>query len=58
VQRLADADVNAKNTDGKTPLDRAVDETRCNGKGIVDFLLQHGGKTGNELDAEKKSSAP
>ena len=38
----ADADVNAKAKDGKTPLDMA------NGA-IADLLRKHGGKTGEEL---------
>ena len=38
------ADVNAKDYDDKTPLDRADDE-------IADLLRKHGGKTGEELEA-------
>ena len=41
------ADVNAKNNYGNTPLDLASGET-------VNFLRQHGGKTGEELKAEGK----
>ena len=45
------ADVNAKDADSKTPLDRAImfriDE-------IADLLRKHGGKTGEELKAEGK----
>jgi len=44
------ADVNAKNADGHTPLDRANANT---GK-IADLLRKHGGKTGEELKAEGK----
>ena len=45
------ADVNAKNKDGWLPLDAAVinDHTE-----IADLLRKHGGKTGEELEAEGK----
>ena len=42
-----DADVNAKNIRGVTPLDFAKGET-------ADLLRKHGGKTGDELKAEGK----
>ena len=41
------ADVNAKNVDGRTPLDWTGGET-------ADLLRKHGGKTGEELKAEGK----
>ena len=41
------ADVNAKDVDGKTPLNSAEGET-------ADLLRKHGGKTGEELKAEGK----
>jgi len=40
-------DVNAKDVNGETPLDWADDE-------IADLLRKHGGKTGEELEAEGK----
>ncbi len=40
-------DVNAKDEDGRTPLDWAPKET-------ADLLRKHGGKTGQELKAEGK----
>ena len=45
------ADVNAKDVDGQTPLDMAVEwrETKT-----ADLLRKHGGKTGEELKAEGK----
>ncbi|HIM11138.1 TPA: ankyrin repeat domain-containing protein [Candidatus Poribacteria bacterium] len=45
------ADLNAKNVDGKTPLDYAIENNHTN---IADLLRQHGGKTGKELEAEKR----
>jgi ankyrin repeat protein len=41
-----DADVNAKNGHGETPLDWAEGET-------ADLLHKHGGKTGEELEADE-----
>ncbi|RTZ69639.1 MAG: hypothetical protein DSZ35_02165 [Verrucomicrobia bacterium] len=41
------ADANAKDVNGKTPLDEAKGE-------IADLLRKHGGKTGEELKAEGK----
>ena len=38
------ADVNAKDDKGRTPLDRAVGNTKT-----ADLLRKHGGKTGREL---------
>ena len=50
-QRLAaGTDVNAKDTEGKTPLDHALNKPSK----IIDFLLKRGGKTGEELKAEGK----
>ena len=43
-----DADVNAKDDDGETPLDFATDGKQTE---TVDLLRKHGGKTGEELDA-------
>ena len=45
------ANVNAKNNDGETPLDWAIlnDHTKTAG-----LLRKHGGKTGEELEAEGK----
>ena len=43
-----DADVNARKNNGITPLDLAVD------KETTDLLRKHGGKTGEELQAEGK----
>jgi len=39
--------VNAKNKEGRTPLNWASGET-------ADLLRKHGGKTGEELEAEEK----
>jgi hypothetical protein len=41
--------VNAKDDKGRTPLDRAVGNTKT-----ADLLRKHGGKTGEELKAEGK----
>ena len=41
------ADINAQDVDGETPLNRAENE-----KQIADLLRKHGGKTGEELEAE------
>ena len=46
-----DADVNAKIEDSGTPLDVAI---RRNHPEIADLLRKHGGKTGEELEAEGK----
>ena len=46
----AGTDVNAKDSEGKTPLDHALNKP----SEIVDFLLKQGGKTGEELKAEAK----
>jgi len=48
---LHDADVNAKDNEGKTPLYFA-ELTRH--KAIANLLRKHGGKTGEELKAEGK----
>jgi cytohesin len=45
------ADVNAKRSDGSTPLDRAI---RLGQTETAAFLRKHGGKTGEELEAEGK----
>jgi cytohesin len=44
-----DADVNAKDVAGRTPLDLAKRYP-----GIIDLLRKHGGKTREELKAEEK----
>jgi len=46
-----DANVNAKDNDGKTPLDSAIRRKRPE---TADLLRKHGGKTGAELKAEGK----
>ena len=46
----AGTDVNAKDSEGKTPLDHALNKP----SEIVDFLIKQGGKTGEELKAEAK----
>ena len=43
------ADVNAKDVDGFTPVDLAKGHPE-----IADLLRKHGGKTGEELEAEGK----
>jgi len=43
--------VNAKDDDGTTPLDRAI---QLGHPEIADLLRQHGGKTLGELKAEGK----
>ena len=43
------ADVSAKDVDGETPLDFAASKPE-----IADLLRKHGGKTGEELKAERK----
>ena len=45
----AGTDVNAKDDDGKTPLDSAIKYKQTE---TADLLRQHGGKTGEELKAE------
>ena len=47
----AGTDVNAKDDDGKTPLDSAIKYKQT---ATADLLRQHGGKTGEELKAEGK----
>ena len=47
----ADADVNAKDPYGETPLEMAILNEQLE---IADFLRKHGGKTGEELKAEGK----
>jgi ankyrin repeat protein len=42
----AGADVNAKNGNGETPLDRAIKSLN---QETADLLRKHGGKTGEEL---------
>ncbi|MCP4953727.1 MAG: ankyrin repeat domain-containing protein, partial [Proteobacteria bacterium] len=46
-----DANVNAKDNDGKTPLDWAIKYKQTE---ITDLIRKHGGKTGAELKAEGK----
>ena len=48
---VKNADVNAKDVEGQTPLDWAEEEKHTE---IVDLLRKHGGKTGEELKAEGK----
>jgi len=45
------ADVNAKDEDGETPLNRAIKVKQTD---LADLLRKHGGKTGKELKAEGK----
>ena len=45
------AKVNARDNDGKTPLDQAITSGK---KETIALLRKHGGKTGKELDAEEK----
>ncbi|MDA7653339.1 ankyrin repeat domain-containing protein [bacterium] len=45
------ADVNANGADGRTPLDWAIKYKRTE---TADLLRKHGGKTGEELEAEGK----
>ena len=45
------ADVNAKNYDGKTPLDEAISRKPTEPTETADLLRKHGGKTGEELKA-------
>ena len=45
------ADVNAKDVNGKTPLDNPI---RRKHPEIADLIRKHGGKTGQELKAEDK----
>jgi ankyrin repeat protein len=45
---VKNADVNAKDVEGQTPLDWAEEEKH---KEIADLLRKHGGKTGAELKA-------
>ena len=51
----AEADVNAKDDNGTTPLDRAtMPNSPFNTTETANLLRQHGGKTGEELKAEGK----
>ena len=43
--------MNAKRSDGVTPLDWAIEYKKTE---IADLLRKHGGKTGQELKAEGK----
>jgi ankyrin repeat protein len=47
----AGANVNAKDEDGDTPLDWAIEDSHTE---VPDLLRKHGGKTGEELKAEGK----
>jgi ankyrin repeat protein len=49
------ADVNAKDDGGDTPLDGAIINNETE---IADLLRKHGGKTGEELKAADKPTAP
>ena len=46
-----DAEINARDNDGKTPLDLAI---KGSTEEIVALIRKHGGKTGKELDAQEK----
>ena len=48
---VKDADVNAKDVEGQTPLDWAEEEKH---KEIANLLRKHSGKTKKELEAEGK----
>jgi ankyrin repeat protein len=48
---VKNADVNAKDVEGQTPLDWAEEEKH---KEIADLLRKHGGKTYEELEAAGK----
>jgi len=53
----AGTDVNEKDEGGKTPLDRASEAAPLNRAmttETADLLRKHGGKTGEELEAEGK----
>ena len=43
--------MNAKDDNGSTPLDRAIEERKTE---TANFLRKHGGKTAEELKAEGK----
>ncbi len=47
----AGADVNAKDKNGETPRDRAISRNKTE---TADIIRKHGGKTGEELKAERK----
>ena len=49
------AHVNAKTKNDQTPLDFAIRFKRTK---IAELLLKHGGKTGEELKAERKPAEP
>ena len=46
------ADVNARDSGGKTPLDETMTDLSLNKKELAALLRKHGGKTGKELKAE------
>ena len=48
------ADVNARDSGGKTPLDETMTDLSLNKKELADLLRKHGGKTAEELKAEEK----
>ena len=45
------AEINARDNDGKTPLDQAI---KGSTEEMVALIRKHGGKTGKELDAQEK----
>jgi ankyrin repeat protein len=48
---VAGADVNTKDEDGRTPLDKAIERNRNE---LAALIRKNGGKTGEELKAEAK----
>jgi len=52
------ADVNAKNEDVETPLDRAIRNNLNISTEIANLLRKHGGKTGEEPQADTTSTTP
>ena len=49
------ANVNTRDVDGETPLDVVIHPENSNNTGeTADLLRKHGGKTGEELKAERK----
>ena len=54
----AGADVNARNTVGDTPLDAVEFIDLKKQKACAAILRKHGGKTGEELEAQEKAGQP